>query len=48
MACIGFNSDTEGEGRDRTFELPEDEAQLLQNTLQSKRPVVGIVNAGAM
>lgn len=46
VACIGFNSDTEGEGRDRTFELPEDEAQLLQNTLQSKRPVVGIVNAG--
>lgn len=46
IACIGHNSDSEGEGRDRSFELPEVDKQLMERVSKSKTPVVAIVNAG--
>lgn len=46
IACIGHNSDSEGEGRDRSFELPEADAQLMARVAKSKTPVVAVVNAG--
>ncbi|MDP4276119.1 MAG: glycoside hydrolase family 3 C-terminal domain-containing protein [Bacteroidota bacterium] len=46
IACFGFDANSEGEGRDRTFELPESERNMLQVTLKSTKPVIGIVNAG--
>lgn len=46
IADIGFNSSNEAEGGDRTFELPQGEAELLSRVLKSRTPVVGVVNAG--
>jgi beta-glucosidase len=46
VACFGFNSDKEGEGRDRTFELPLGESSMLKEVLKSVKPVIGVVNAG--
>ena len=46
IACIGHNSDSEGEGRDRSFELPEADRQLMARVAKSKTPVVAVVNAG--
>lgn len=46
VACIGHNSDSEGEGHDRPFELPEEDRKLLATIFESQTPVVGIVNAG--
>ena len=46
IACFGFNNQTEGEGRDRTFELPEPERIMLMKVLETTTPVVGVVNAG--
>ena len=46
IACFGFNSDTEAEASDRTFELPIGDKMLIETVLRSKKPVVGVVNAG--
>ena len=46
IACIGHNSDTEGEGHDRPFDLPAGDRQLLNTLFTSGTPVVGIVNGG--
>ena len=46
IACFGHNSDTEGEGSDRTFGLPEKDKKMLASIFSSKKPTIGIVNAG--
>ncbi|MDO4180129.1 MAG: glycoside hydrolase family 3 C-terminal domain-containing protein [Bacteroidales bacterium] len=46
VACIGHNSDSEGEGRDRSFELPEVDRKLMDRVAKSNTPVVAVVNAG--
>lgn len=46
VACFGFNSDTESENSDRTFELPAGDKILIETVTKSKTPVIGIVNAG--
>ena len=46
IACFGHNSDTEGEGHDRSFGLPNEDKKLLATIFESKTPVVGVVNAG--
>lgn len=46
IACIGHNSDSEGEGHDRPFELLNDDKKLLATIFESRTPVIGIVNAG--
>lgn len=46
IACFGHSSDTEGEGADRTFALPDADAKMITRALKCKRPVVGVVNAG--
>lgn len=46
IACFGHNSDTEGEGSDRSFELPEADKKMLGRVLKVNKPVIGIVNAG--
>lgn len=46
VACFGHNSDTEGEGSDRSFGLPEIDKKMLASAFNSKKPVIGIVNAG--
>lgn len=46
VACFGHNSDTEGEGHDRSFDLPNEDKKLLATIFESKTPVVGLVNGG--
>lgn len=46
IACIGHSSDSEGEGSDRTFGLPDVDQSLMESVLKCKKPVIGVVNAG--
>lgn len=46
VACFGHSSDSEAEGGDRSFGLPEADAQLMARLAKCKKPVVGVVNAG--
>lgn len=46
IACFGHSSDTEAEGADRTFALPEADAKMIARALKCKKPVIGVVNAG--
>lgn len=46
VACFGHNSDSEGEGHDRPFELLSEDKKLLATIFESNTPVIGIVNAG--
>lgn len=46
VACFGHSSDSEAEGGDRSFFLPEADAQLIVRIAQCKKPIVGVVNAG--
>ena len=46
IACIGHSSDSEGEGSDRTFGLPDVDQSLLASVLKCKKPIIGVVNGG--
>lgn len=46
VACFGHSSDSEAEGGDRSFFLPEADSQLIKRIAQCKKPIVGVVNAG--
>lgn len=46
IACIGHSSDSEGEGSDRTFGLPDVDQSLMNSVLKCRKPVIGVVNAG--
>lgn len=46
IACFGHSSDSEGEGSDRTFSLPDVDTQLLSGIAKCRKPVIGIVNGG--
>lgn len=46
VACIGHDSNSEGEGSDRTFALPNVDRQLMRRLAHCKKPVVAVVNAG--
>lgn len=46
IACFGHNSDTEGEGSDRPFGLPEIDKTMLSSIAKANKPVIGVVSAG--
>ncbi|MBO7119972.1 MAG: glycoside hydrolase family 3 C-terminal domain-containing protein [Bacteroidaceae bacterium] len=46
VACIGMNSSIEGEGHDRSFELPNEDKEVLSSIAKAARPTVVIVNGG--
>ena len=46
VACIGNNSDIEGEGHDRPFDLNNEDKHLLNTIHESGTPVVTFVNGG--
>ncbi len=46
VACIGMNSSIEGEGHDRSFDLPSDDKEVLTSIAKAGRPTVAIVNGG--
>ena len=46
IANVGFNTMTEGEGFDRTFELPAQDINTLDAVMASKKPVIAVLNSG--
>jgi len=46
IACFGHNSDSEGEGSDRTFELPDIDKMMLSSVSKAGKPIIGVVSAG--
>ena len=46
IVCVGFNSNTEGEGFDRTFQLPDNQDSLINAVARANPNTVVILNAG--
>ena len=46
IACIGHDADSEAEGSDRTFELPESDSRLMADLKKCRKPIVAVVNGG--
>jgi beta-glucosidase len=46
IVCIGFNSSTEGEGADRSFELPDHQEDLINAIAAVNPKTIVVVNAG--
>ena len=46
IACLGFNAFSEMEGQDRSFALPELQSQMIEDLSRSKKPIIGVINAG--
>ncbi|MCF7803617.1 MAG: glycoside hydrolase family 3 C-terminal domain-containing protein [Candidatus Marinimicrobia bacterium] len=46
ILCVGFSPNTEGEGRDRPYNLPEDQLELIHKTLAANENTVVVLNAG--
>lgn len=46
VACVGFDSSTEREGRDRIFELPYEQGKLINQIAEVNPNVIVVVNAG--
>jgi len=47
IACVGFRSDSEGEGFDRPFDLPQDQQFVLDQITANSKKVVIALNSGA-
>ena len=46
VVCVGFDSSTEKEGRDRKFELPYEQGKFIKDVAAINPNVVVVVNAG--
>ncbi len=46
IACMGFNADTEGEGIDRPFDLPQDQRNFMDRLMETNSKVVLVSTAG--
>jgi beta-glucosidase len=46
VACVGFNAETESEGFDRPFNLPEEQVALLNELTKVSKKVVVVLTAG--
>lgn len=46
ILCVGFDSETEGEGRDRTFELPGGQNALVKAVLGANKNTTLVISAG--
>ncbi len=46
VVCVGFDSDTETEGSDRTFNLPFGQDDLIKHVAQKVANVVVVINSG--
>jgi beta-glucosidase len=46
IVCVGFNKQTEGEGADRSFDLPENHDSLIQVIAKANPNTIVILNAG--
>jgi beta-glucosidase len=46
IVCVGFNSQTESEGRDRTFALPSDQEELIKEVAKVNKNTIVVITAG--
>ncbi len=46
VLCVGFSRETEGEGFDRTFELPYNQSELITKVAEANPNNVVVLNAG--
>ncbi|EKY04092.1 putative beta-glucosidase [Hoylesella saccharolytica F0055] len=46
VLCVGFDSATESEGKDRTFALPEGQNELINEIAARNKNVIVVLNAG--
>ena len=46
IACLGYNSMSEGEDFDRPFELQSSDSTILQGAIASRKPIIGLINSG--
>ncbi len=46
IVCVGFNPNTEGEGFDRPFELPSEQADLILNVAKVNRRTIVVLTSG--
>ena len=46
IVCVGFNSNNEGEGSDRTFELPAGQDSLIAEVARANPNTIVVLNAG--
>jgi len=48
VVCVGFNAMLEGEGADRSYELPNDQPELIRRVAALNRRTVVVVNSGGV
>jgi beta-glucosidase len=46
ILCVGFDDKTEGEGADRSFDLPEDQLALIHSVEAANKNTIIVLNAG--
>jgi beta-glucosidase len=46
VLCVGFNSNTEGEGFDRPFKLPDEQIELIRNITSVNKRTIVVLTAG--
>lgn len=46
VVCVGFDSSSESEGADRTFELPPGQKELIQAIARSNKRTIVVINSG--
>ena len=46
VVCVGFNSETEGEGFDRPFDLPREQEELIREIAKVNKHTVVVLTAG--
>jgi beta-glucosidase len=46
VACVGFDATNEGEGYNRTFQLPLDQDVLIQTALAANKNVIVVITSG--
>lgn len=46
ILCVGFDQSTEGEGRDRTYELPKEQQDLISKILKANKNTIIVLTGG--
>lgn len=46
ILCVGFTQTTEGEGRDREYNLTDEQVELITKTLEANKNTIIVLNAG--
>jgi len=46
ILSVGFNKDSEGEGMDRTYEMPDEQDKLIEDIASVNKNCIVVVNAG--